>query len=185
MLDAAPEAFDEDVVEGSPPSIHADDYAFSFEHIGERHAGELRALVAVEDFGRAVVAQDVLQTVDAEHGFHAVADSPIEYSARVPVDDRHQVGEATRQSDVRDVGAPNLVWPDHGNAAQQVGIDSAALWRNPLFRYAPPGIPPQQRPEQKQQQNQKQRQRQKPNRGSAVQLRVKSNVQLKLTALLS
>ena len=51
----------------------------------------------------------------------------------------------------------------------------------PLFRYAPQGIPPPQKQDQKQQQQPKQRQ----NRGSAVQLRVKSNVQLKLSGLLS
>ncbi len=69
MFDAAPESLDEDVVEGASPSIHADGYAFSFQYIGEGGAGELRALVAVEDFGRAIVAQGVLQTIDTEHGF--------------------------------------------------------------------------------------------------------------------
>ena len=53
----------------------------------------------------------------------------------------------------------------------------------PLFRYAPQGLPPPQR--QYQQQKQQQKQSQKQNRGSAVQLRVKSNVQLKFGGLLS
>jgi hypothetical protein len=74
-----------------------------------------------------VLAQGVLQAIDAEHGFHAVADPPTEHPPRVPVDDRHQVGEAARQPDVRYVRAPNLVWPDHGNATQQIGID-LVLW---------------------------------------------------------
>ena len=42
MLDAAPERLDEDVVERSPLSIHADDNAFmTFQHVGEGFAGEL------------------------------------------------------------------------------------------------------------------------------------------------
>ena len=56
MLDAAPQPLDEDVVEGAPPAIHADGDAFAFQHVGEGGAGELRALVAVEDFRCAVVA---------------------------------------------------------------------------------------------------------------------------------
>jgi hypothetical protein len=48
-----------------------------------------------------------------------------------------------------------------------------------LFRDAPQGIPPPQRQQQRQQPKLKQ------HRGSAVQLRVKSNVQIKLTAVLS
>lgn len=65
VLDAAPEPFDEDVVEHSPPSIHghrpasADDNAFPFQLTGEGNAGELRALIAVEDFRLAVMAQSL------------------------------------------------------------------------------------------------------------------------------
>src|SRR5664279_4183912 len=123
MLHAAPQAFDEDVVEGAPSSIHADGHTFSFQYIGEHRAGELRALVAVEDFRRAVVAQGVLQAINTEYRFHAVADPPTEHAPRVPVDDRHQVGKATRQPDVGDIGAPDLIRPDHRHAAQYVGID--------------------------------------------------------------
>ena len=36
-----------------------------------KRQGELRALVAVEDFGRAVMTQGVLQAIDAECRFHA------------------------------------------------------------------------------------------------------------------
>ncbi len=42
MLDAAPEPFDEDVVERSPPSIPADDNAFTLQHTGEGVAVEYR-----------------------------------------------------------------------------------------------------------------------------------------------
>ena len=50
-------------------------------------------------------------------------DPPAEHPPRVPVNDRHQIDEAAWQPDVGDIRAPDLVWPDHGNPAQQIGID--------------------------------------------------------------
>ena len=41
MLDVAPQPLNEDVVERSPPSIHADDHAFTLEYAGKGVAGEL------------------------------------------------------------------------------------------------------------------------------------------------
>jgi len=71
-----------------------------------------------------------LQAIDAEHRFHGIADPPTEHLAAVPVDHRHQVGEATRQADVRDVRTPDLVRPEHRNPAQQVRID-LVRWVSP------------------------------------------------------
>ena len=49
MLDVPLEALDEDVVEHSSAPIHTDDDAFASQHVGKSFAGELRALIAVED----------------------------------------------------------------------------------------------------------------------------------------
>ena len=68
-----------------------------------------------------------------------------------------------------------------GGGAMIVDKFGGAGGGGPLVRYAPQGLPPPQKQDQKTPQQPNQRQ----NRGSAVQLRVKSNVQLKLTALLS
>ena len=103
MLDVAPEPLNEDVVERAPPAIHTDDDAFALQHAGEGVAGELRALIGIEDLGRAMVAYGPLQTIDTECGFHVVADPPAEHPARVPVDDCDQVGKAMRQPDAGDV----------------------------------------------------------------------------------
>jgi len=65
-----------------------------------------------------VSTQSVLQAIDTEYGFHAVADPPVEHPARVPVNDRHQVGEAMRQPNVGDIRAPNLIGPDNRNTAR-------------------------------------------------------------------
>ena len=49
VFQAAPEAFDEDVVHPAPFAVHADLYAMFLEYVGEGGAGELAALVGVED----------------------------------------------------------------------------------------------------------------------------------------
>jgi hypothetical protein len=70
MLDVAPQALDKDIVKNAPPAIHADDNTFADEHAGKGVAGELGALIAVEDFRLTVSAQRILQTIDAEFSVH-------------------------------------------------------------------------------------------------------------------
>lgn len=60
-------------------------------------ACELRALIAIEDFRPAVLAQGVFQAIDAERGIHTVADAPGQHFTAVPVDDRHKIGKSTLQ----------------------------------------------------------------------------------------
>ena len=57
VFDAAPQPLDEDIVPPSPFAVHADGDAVAGEHAGEGRAGELRALVGVEDFRPAVRAK--------------------------------------------------------------------------------------------------------------------------------
>src|SRR4029077_39705 len=70
ILDAAPQAFDEHVIAPGGLAVHADGNAAVGEHAGERSAGELRALVGVEDVWLAVTGQSILQRFDAECRFH-------------------------------------------------------------------------------------------------------------------
>ena len=66
VLHVAPKAFNEDVVQCSAASVHADGHTLALEHADKGVAGELRALVAVEYLRLAVVAQRVFQAVHAE-----------------------------------------------------------------------------------------------------------------------
>jgi len=50
VFDAAPKPFDEHIVPPGPFAIHADGDAVVDKQAGEGRAGELRALVGVEDF---------------------------------------------------------------------------------------------------------------------------------------
>ena len=116
MLEAAPEPLHEDVVQRPTSAVHADFDPFTLEHIGEGLTGKLRPLVTVEDLRRAMALQGVFETVDAESGLHRVTQSPAQYFAAVPVDDRDPIDKAMRQANVGDVGAPNLVGARDGHS---------------------------------------------------------------------
>ena len=66
VFDRAPQPLDEHVVPPGALAIHADRDAVALEHAGEGRAGELRALVGVEDLRLAVTRQGFLQRLDAE-----------------------------------------------------------------------------------------------------------------------
>src|ERR1017187_4067828 len=82
VFDAAPQSLDEHVIAPSPFTVHADGDGVAGEHAGEGCAGELRALVGVEDFRPAVTSQSILQGLDAE-GSSIVIDSRQDRTRRV------------------------------------------------------------------------------------------------------
>ncbi len=63
VLDAPPEPFHEDVVQGPAPTIYAEFDPLSLECAGEGLAGELHPLVAVEDRRCAEALKGILKTV--------------------------------------------------------------------------------------------------------------------------
>jgi len=66
VLDAAPQTLDEDIVPPGALAVHADGNAIFDQHASECLAGELAALIRVEDFRLAVTSQSILQRLDAE-----------------------------------------------------------------------------------------------------------------------
>src|SRR5438132_7845891 len=66
VFDAAPQPLDEDVVPPSPFAVHADGDRVFDQHASECRAGELAALIRVEDVGLAVMSESVLKRLDAE-----------------------------------------------------------------------------------------------------------------------
>ena len=81
----------------------------SFKRVGEGEAGELPALIGVEDVGPAVTGDRLLQRRNAEVGVHRVRQPPGEDLAAGPVHDRHQVQEAAPHRDVGHIRTPDLV----------------------------------------------------------------------------
>ena len=93
------------------------------ENAGEVEAGELAALVGVEDLRLAVFGQRLSQGLDAEGGIHGVRQPPSENMARRPVHDRHQVQEPALNRDVGDVGAPDLIGTVNLHPLEKIGIN--------------------------------------------------------------
>ena len=89
----------------------------------EDHAGELAALVGVDDRRRAAARQGLLRRVRTEARIQRVRQPPGQHMAARPVHDRHRVEEAAAHRDVSDIGAPDEVRPLDRQAAQQIMPD--------------------------------------------------------------
>ena len=72
VLERPPEALDEDVVHVAALAIHGDTDVGIPERAGEVEAGELAALIRIEDLRPAVSGQRLVQGLDAEPGVHGV-----------------------------------------------------------------------------------------------------------------
>ena len=72
VFDAAPQAFDEDVVPPGALAVHADRDAVLDQHAGECGAGELRALVRIEDLRLAVTSKSILERLKGLSGILCV-----------------------------------------------------------------------------------------------------------------
>src|SRR6478752_4590376 len=70
VFDAFPQPLNEHVVSPGSFAIHADGDAVVGEHAGKGRAGELRALVGVEDVRPATMRESLLQGLDAEGRLH-------------------------------------------------------------------------------------------------------------------
>src|SRR6478735_1181569 len=66
VLHGPPQALDEDVVMAAPASVHADRDPVIPQYLGELLAGELRALIGIEDAGLAEPGEGLVQRFDAE-----------------------------------------------------------------------------------------------------------------------
>ena len=82
VLERPPEALDEDVVHAAAPAVHGDGDIRVLERAGEVAAGELAALVGVEDLRPAVSGQRLGQGLDTEPGVHGVRQPPGQNVAR-------------------------------------------------------------------------------------------------------
>src|SRR5712671_2530925 len=93
------------------------------ERAGEGGAGELAALVGVEDLRLAEARQRRLECRDAERYIHRVRETPSQNHPTGPIDHRDEVEEAAPDRDIGDVGRPHLVWPLDRQVAQEIRED--------------------------------------------------------------
>ena len=94
VFEAPPQSLDEDVVHAAPLAIHADRYLVALQGAGEVVAGELAALVGIEDLGAAVASESFLECIDTKISAERVGQSPRQHRSAHPVHDDHQVEEA-------------------------------------------------------------------------------------------
>jgi hypothetical protein len=103
VFEAAPQPFDEDVVHVAALAIHADRDPVVLQGAGEVVAGELAALVGIEDLGPTVQRERFLDGLDAELRAERIRQPPRQHGTAHPVHDHHQVEEALGHRDVGDI----------------------------------------------------------------------------------
>ena len=111
VLDRAPEALGEDVIQGSTAAIHTDLDAGVREQLGVLRAGEMAALVAIPD-QRLGLAQSLLHGSQHERHFQRLVQLPANHVARIPVQHGHQVQPTGTQPNVSNIDAPDVVGID-------------------------------------------------------------------------
>lgn len=121
VFHTSPETLNEHVVKRASAAIHADRDAARFQLLREERARELRALIRVEDVGRAL-RECVVECVETEVDIHTIGESPRQNVAAVPIEDRDQVEEASSKRHIRDVARPYLIRPIDDYVPQQVRI---------------------------------------------------------------
>ena len=114
MLERPPEPLDEDVVVQPVAAVHREAHAGSEHMAGEPLAGELGALVGVEDL-RCPPVQRVVECLNAERDFHRVREPPREQVSRGPVHHGHEVEKALCQRDMGDVRTTESTCRDVSN----------------------------------------------------------------------
>src|SRR5450759_5941446 len=91
VLDATPQPLDEDVVPPGALAVHADSDPIFDQHASECRAGELAALIRVEDLRFAVASKSVLKRLDAECRFHRDRYAPRQHATAEPIENTGQI----------------------------------------------------------------------------------------------
>lgn len=123
VFERAPQPLDEDVVHAPAAAVDRDADPVRLQAAREDHAGELAALVGVDDRRRAAARQGLLRRFRTEAHIQRVRQPPSQHVAARPVHGRHRIEEAAAHRDASDVGAPDEVRPLDRQAAQQIMPD--------------------------------------------------------------
>ena len=131
-----------DVVHATAPAVHRDSDTGRRQAPGEGEAGELAALIGIENLRLAMASQRLIESLDAKARVQGVRQPPSQHMPTRPIHDRHQVKEASAHRDIGDVGAPDLIGPVDRHALEQIRVDPVlgmritGAWR-PVDRLKP------------------------------------------------
>ena len=103
IFDTAPESFNKDVITPAAFSVHADLDVVIFQHVGKFQAGDLAALVGVEDFRPAITIDSPLYRLDAKFFSQRVRQSPRQYLSTRLVDRNKQEEKAMPHRNIDDI----------------------------------------------------------------------------------
>ena len=117
VFDRPPQPLNKDIVAPRAAAIHADRDGIVQQQAGERGAGELTALIGVEDLRPAAPGQRLLDRLKAERHLQGDRQPPRQDPPAEPVHHSSQIDEAPRHRNVGDVHCPYLVRPLHREAA--------------------------------------------------------------------
>ena len=137
VLERSPEAFDEDVVLPATAPVHADGDAVAFEHLDEGTGRELRSLVDVDDLGRSVTRESLLQSLDTELRAHCVADPKAQHLAAVEVQDRHQAVIWVACTPWREASSASVALPRNASRAMRALNFDEWFLRDRFMAFAP------------------------------------------------
>ena len=122
IFDAPPQPFHEYVIPPAAGAVHTDLDAMVFQESRELLAGELAALVRVEDVRRAIAGQGLLDRLHAEVGRQRVGQPPRQHAATRPVHHREERHKAPRHRKVRDIRRPHLIGSGDRQMAEQIRV---------------------------------------------------------------
>lgn len=107
----APEPLDQDVVAPGTLAVHADGNAVFQQHLGAGAAGELAALVGIEDLWPAVASQGCVQSFQVKFDLQRDRQRPRQNSPAKSIPDRGEVDEGACNRNVGNVHCSDLVRP--------------------------------------------------------------------------
>lgn len=102
-------AFDHDVVRPAGLAVHTLTDVQRFEKCFVLGAGELAALVGIENRGNAEVLHSYLNDIQNRRGFQGIGQLPAQNFPAEPVNNRRQVHMAVGHFNVRDIDRPHLI----------------------------------------------------------------------------
>src|SRR5215213_9009806 len=141
VFHTAPEPLDKDVVERSTFPIHTDLHAHRRKQLGVLWAGEVTSLIAVPNL-RGRYCQRTIDRIQDERLLQCVIERPTHNIARIQIENGHQIHPASKETNIRDVNRPNMVWSCGDQIAQQIRVH-LVLWIAPaeIRARANPGNP--------------------------------------------
>ena len=109
IFETPPQPLDKDIVPPPPGSIHADLNSMSLQKPSEFLAGELTAVIRVEDLWGTIAGDGLPHHFHTEIRGQRIGEPPRYHPATRPVEDRTEIDEAPFHRNVRNIRRPHMI----------------------------------------------------------------------------